>query len=315
MDKHSAVSEDNTVPRKVAPPDLADLLTSWLLALNAERKSPKTVKLYGDGVRMFLRWCQETSTAAELTKPAVHGFIVSLLDDGAEAATARARQGAIKRFSAWLALAAEGEIDADQLLGMKSPKIDVKVSDPLTDDELRLLIKACQGKTMRDRRDKAIVRLMAETGMRAGECAGLALADVDLGRNLAVVRRGKGGKGRFVPFGPQTAAAIDRYQRLRRSHLLAASTALWLGDRGKTFSYTALHRSLGYRAKAAGIERFHPHLLRHTAATRWLAAGGSEGGLMAVAGWRKRDMLDRYVAATASERAAAEARSLGLGEL
>jgi integrase/recombinase XerD len=284
-----------------------------VLALSAERKSPKTVKLYSEGVRMFLRWCEETGTTPELTKPAAHAFIVSLLDNGAEAATARARHGALRRFCAWLA--AEGEIDDDRLLGMKPPKVDTKVSDPLTNDELRALIKACQGKAMRDRRDEAIIRLMAETGMRAGEVAVLAITDVDLGRGIAVARRGKGGRGRIVPFGPQTAAAIDRYQRLRRNHLLSGTMALWLGDRGKTFSYTALHRSIGYRAKVAGIDRFHPHLLRHTAASRWLAAGGSEGGLMAVAGWRKRDMLDRYVAATASERAAAEARGLNLGDL
>ena len=65
----------------------------------------------------------------------------------------------------------------------------------------------------------------------------------------------------------------------------------------------------------AGLKGFHPHVLRHTAASRWLSAGGTEGGLMAIAGWSSRDMLDRYARATASERAAAEARTLGLGEL
>jgi integrase/recombinase XerD len=73
-----------------------------------------------------------------------------------------------------------------------------------------------------------------------------------------------------------------------------------------------VHFTLGRRAEAAGIRGFHPHVLRHTAAHRWLAAGGSEGGLMAVAGWARRDMLDRYAAATANERAAAEAKSLNL---
>lgn len=55
--------------------------------------------------------------------------------------------------------------------------------------------------------------------------------------------------------------------------------------------------------------------MRHTYATRWLRAGGSEGGLMAVAGWSTRAMIDRYTAASASERAAAEARNLALGNL
>ena len=61
--------------------------------------------------------------------------------------------------------------------------------------------------------------------------------------------------------------------------------------------------------------RAPPHVLRHTAATRRLAAGGSVGGLMAVAGWTRRDMIDRYTAATAAERAADEARTHGLGDL
>ena len=90
---------------------------------------------------------------------------------------------------------------------------------------------------------------------------------------------------------------------------------MWVGDRGKGFSYDGLYVALRYRAQIAGIERFHPHLLRHTAATRWLAAGGSEGGLMAVAGWARRDMIDSYTAATAADRAAVESRGLALGDL
>ncbi len=75
--------------------------------------------------------------------------------------------------------------------------------------------------------------------------------------------------------------------RLRTHHRLASSPALWLGDRGKGFSYDALHKALATRAAAAGINGFHPHRMRHTAAHRWLAAGGSEAGLMAVAGWTR----------------------------
>ena len=58
-----------------------------------------------------------------------------------------------------------------------------------------------------------------------------------------------------------------------------------------------------------------PHKLRHTAAHRWLAAGGSESGLMAMAGWTRTDMLVRYTRATAAERAADEAARLNLGDL
>jgi integrase len=77
--------------------------------------------------------------------------------------------------------------------------------------------------------------------------------------------------------------------------------------------YNGLDKAMKVRARQAGVPGFHLHLLRHTAASRWLSAGGSEGGLMAVAGWRSREMLDRYTRATAAERAAAESRSLNLG--
>ena len=299
--------------RKAVALDLEAMLPSWELSMRAERKSASTITNYARGVRSFLRWCADNGHSPALDKTLAKMWVADLLDAGAEPATATARQLGLRRFSAWLE--DEGEIPDDPLLGLRSPKIDKKVTDSLTDDELRRLIKACAGKDFRDRRDEAIVRLMAETGMRAGEVVGLEVADVNLDRGLATVTRGKGGKGRISPFSPQTGLAIDRYLRLRRIHRLADSPTLWLGDRGKGLSYDGLYVALKYRAGLAGLTGFHPHLMRHTAATRWLRAGGSEGGLMAVAGWATRDMIDRYTGASASERAADEARGLNLGDL
>jgi len=315
IDKHSACSQDIDMPRRPPPPplDVTTLLDSWLLHLRAERKSPATLKVYGDGVRRFLTWAQAEDTPALLDRPTVNAFTAALLDGGAEPATARARQVALRRFSAWLT--EEGEQENDELLTLKPPKLDTKVTPSLTSDELRALVKACTGVDLRDRRDEAIVRIMAETGMRAGEVISLTVHDVDLARGGAVVRRGKGGKGRTVPFGAQTGRAIDRYLRVRRSHALAETPPLWLGDRSKGFSYHGLHGALRSRAGLAGLTNFHPHVLRHTAAARWLAAGGSEGGLMAVAGWSRRDLIDRYTAHTSAARAADEARGLNLGDL
>lgn len=72
------------------PASLAELLLSWQVALNAENKSPNTIAQYRDGVHAFLRWCEQTDTAPELSKPAVQGFLASLLNGGAQPATARA---------------------------------------------------------------------------------------------------------------------------------------------------------------------------------------------------------------------------------
>jgi site-specific recombinase XerD len=293
--------------------DIAALLPSWQLALRAERKSPGTVKTYSAGVEGFLRWCQSTGTEPELTKPTVQAFVASVLDGGAEAATAHARLKGVRLFSAWLA--DEKEIDEDPLEGMRSPKLDTKVVKALSVDQIRLLIKACAGSRLIDRRDEAIIRFMVESGARASEVVDIQVADVDLQRGLVTIRRGKGGKGRVVPIGPQTGIAIDRYLRARRSHRLAGTGALWLGGGGKTFGYHALDAGLKARADIAGIEDFHAHLLRHTFATRWKAAQGTDDGLMAIAGWSSRTMIDRYAGAAAEERAAAESRALGLGDL
>jgi site-specific recombinase XerD len=294
-------------------PDLAELLESFTLHLHAENKSPATVKIYSNGVRAFLTWCDRSGVDPALDRPTVDKFVAGLLAAGAEPATARSRQLAVRRFSAWLA--AEDEIPEDQVARMSPPKLDVKTVQPLSDDDLRALLAACKGAEFRDKRDEALIRFMAETGARAGEVLGLTVADVDLSAGMAVIRRGKGGKGRRVPFGPRTGSALDRYLQARRWHRLAGSEALWLGQGGKGFQYHGLRDTLRYRAARAGIEGLHPHLFRHTAAHRWLEAGGSEGGLMSVAGWTRPDMLLRYTRARAEQRAAEEAKRLHLGDL
>lgn len=310
LDRHAAFSQDIGM----AYLDLASLLDSWTLHLRAERKSPQTIDSYLAGLRGFLSWCEQTGTDPVLERGTVNAFVAYLLDDrSAEAATARARQLALRRFSSWLA--EEGEIPRDELLGLKPPKLDQKIVERLTDDQCRALIKACSGKTFRDRRDEGLLRFMLESIVRAGEVVNMTTADVDLGAGLAVIRRGKGGKGRRVPFGPATARSIDRYLRMRRTHRLANTPPLWLGDRGRGFTYSGLYTALRYRADLAGIEGFHPHVTRHTAAQRWLDAEGTEGSLMSIAGWANRNQLDRYTRATAAQRAAEEARRLNLGDL
>jgi integrase/recombinase XerD len=299
--------------RRKAPLDLDQLLVSWRRHMTAEHKSPATIALYDRGVRSFLAWCEFRCAAKEFNRSTMTSFVADLLTGGREPATARAYQLACRRFATWLY--EEGELDRDPLVGLKPPKLDAKVVPVLSTDQLKALLAACAGTSFRDRRDDALIRLMVETGLRAGEAVALTTEDVDLDAGMATIRRGKGGKGRRVPFGPQTTRALDRYLRLRRGHPLAGSGQLWLADNGRSFGYDGLRATLVHRAELAGIKGFHPHVLRHTAAHRWLAAGGSEGGLMATAGWANRQMLDRYAAATAAERAADEARRLGLGDL
>src|SRR4051812_4062385 len=101
-----------------ARPDLAELLDSWLLHLRAERKSPETVKSYGDGVRAYLTWCETNGRPVVLDRRQLREFIDDLLTSGAKPATAVSRHLSVRRFSGWLT--EEGEQDTDPLLGLRA---------------------------------------------------------------------------------------------------------------------------------------------------------------------------------------------------
>jgi site-specific recombinase XerD len=297
---------------------LLALFPEWQLALRAENKAPGTIAVYTDGAQRYLAWCQRTQFAP-MIRTTLQTWMAHLLDAGSAPGTVRTRHQAVRRFTVWVI--ATGTMQADPFWGIKGPVLRQKMITPLSDAELRALIGTCTSPTFRvdepfhHRRDKAIIRLMMETGIRAGETIALQVGDVDLDAGRVTIRRGKGGRGRVVPVGATTSAVLRAYLNLRARHRCADSLELWLGERGTRFGYDGLSRALRRRAARAGIAGFHPHKLRHTAAHRWLAAGGSESGLMAIAGWTRTDMLVRYTRAHASGRATYEAARLNLGEI
>ena len=198
------------------------------------------------------------------------------------------------------------------MLTLRSPKLDDRAVPSLTDDEMRRLIKACDGPALQDKRDKAMVVLFAETGLRASELLDLDMSDIDLAGCVLLVRRGKGGKGRRVSFSVSCATVLDRIYE----HAAVIPDRCG-SDSAARSVYEGMASALKARAKLAGVTGFHVHRLRHTSAVRWLAAGGTETGLMAQSGWRSRQMIDRYIKTASEELAAKEfgRLDLGLGDL
>ena len=141
------------------------------------------------------------------------------------------------------------------------------------------------------------------------------MGDLDLVNRIVAVRHGKGDRARVSRFDPATAAGLDRYKRVRGRHRLAGRPELWLGHRGP-LTRKGIPRILDKRTAQAGLPHVHPHQLRHTWADRWLAAGGNEGDLQRLGGWESAEVMRRYGAVRATDRALAAYDDIApMGEL
>jgi len=306
---HGWLTHRTITPPKTPPaPEVAGLLASFLRHLKAANRSPATLLSYEGAVSAcwaYLAAQRMPLPVADVRREHLETF---LIDQQARlrATTARTRFAALHRFFAWLV--EEGELTHSPMERMVRPSVEVKPPPVLTPAQIAAMLKVCNGRSFKDRRDQAVLRLLLDTGMRRAEIAGLTVDDVDLDAQIATVR-GKGNRYRHCPFGSKTAVALDRYLRMRASHRHAARPSFWVSRFG-ALSSAGVYRIVYERAAEAGIpKKLHPHLFRHTFAAQYRKDGGQEGELMRLGGWRSIQVMRRYGEAEEDRRAIEAYRS------
>lgn len=310
----TAVADDTTIRNTILSTSTAvrPLVESWVRSLRADGKSPRTIENYVAAVRALTHWCEQTGSPllpSEQTADTIRGFMGDMDMELARSSVVTFYR-CLQQWFRWLV--DEDEIHVSPMARTKAPKLTESVIPVLSDDDLRNLLAVTSGRTWVDRRDHAIIRVFIDTGMRLGELVGLRNVDVDLDHQTLLVL-GKGDRYRLAPFGDKTATSLDRYKRARDQRPQASSPMFWLGTRG-TLGGNGVGAMLRARGDQAGVPDLHAHRFRHTAAHRWLAAGGAEGDLMRIAGWKNPAMLQRYGRSAAEERAREAHKRLGLGD-
>lgn len=167
----------------------------------------------------------------------------------------------VRAFMRWLVR--RGKLRVNPLLEVRRPVLPDEARVGLSVDDARALVKAA-GKSPEPVRDRALVVLMLDTGLRREEVAGVTVAGLDCRRRLLTVKRGKGGKGRLVPVSSRALRAVRAWLSVsgRQSNDSLFGLTRW-----------GVRSVVARLGRLAGV-KVSPHVLRHTFAT--LYAGDIE---------------------------------------
>lgn len=311
---------------------LSQAIEGFVLSRTADGISQSTLAIYRHFLRLLTRYLDDPDCAA-ITEQQIIAFAAWLQTDYVPTRPGGKQHplspssisnawSATRSFFAW----------AEQRLGLarldlvwKRPRVFQEAIQPFSQEDVQRLLAATQytatAKTERRRafktkrptalRDRAILLLLLDTGIRAGECARLLVGDLDFATGDVAIRRfGTGRKthGRHVRVSARTAAALWDYLSQRPTP--RPDDPLFLSTRTKRAldrnRLANLIEDLGARA---GVSDAHPHRLRHTFAIEYLRNGGDIYTLQSLLGHSELDMVKRYLALARADLADAHRRA------
>jgi site-specific recombinase XerD len=287
---------------------LSDLTQFFEFHNRTEGKSERTIGWYNEVLGRFARFLERDGCSLliqDIGEPEVRAFIAYLQtkykwvgDDDVVVRTARLssegiqnRVRALKAFFGWLQR--EGYTPEYRLKNLRNFRTQQKVEDILTEDEVGKMLAVCDVRTHWGARDHAMLMLLLDSGLRMSELIGLQLRDVDLEAGALKVL-GKGNKERIVPFGAAAQKSLWRYIHHIRPEPQQTDCVFLTMD-GTPFTRDGFRSVINRVGRRAAVPRLHPHLCRHTFATRYLINGGDVFSLQQILGHTTLEMVRRYV--------------------
>ena len=312
---------------------LSDAIAGFLMFTRAEGFSEGTVKLYRFNLDILLRKLGDREMN-KITETDLRGFFVYLRevyhkekghpDKPLAGATLRNFWKAIRSLFEWSK--EEHLVKERPDISIKMPGNNPKIIMPLEEHEVKALLSNAemsrevdgQGKRTNYRfkrhtgaRDVALLILLLDTGIRAGEASRLNIADVDLAEGQIYIRPfGNSGiktKSRVIPVGKATSRALWKYKTtLEDQEPNDPFFVTMTGRRMNQGAMLMLVRSLGDKA---GVKNCHPHRLRHTFAIQYLRNGGDIFTLKNILGHNSLDMVEHYLQLAQSDTTSAHRKA------
>jgi site-specific recombinase XerD len=277
------------------PPTLEIEIQDFLLDRQIRKLSPKTIRWHKACLAKWQVFCVLSDVAAteQVTPKLLRLFLVHLETKGHNEGGISHIYRSVKTFLRWY----EDEYEPPT---WKSPTRKVKVKapssaplDPLSIDDFNAMLAACERKTLAGERDRAVLYMFLDSGMRHQELTDLLVGDVNLANGEVTIRKGKGGKARTVFIGATTRRALLHYLRYRGP--LPPSAPLWIGKGNRRLNKDGIRQIVRRRAADAGIPEPGLHAFRRAFAVNSLRNGMSIVTLQRLLGHSTLAIINRYL--------------------
>lgn len=219
----------------------------------------------------FLR-TQKVEKSKDVTETNLNSYILDLEKKGMAAATVSRNIASMKAF--YLYMLKNGEVTTDPAEHLKAPKVEKKIPDILSVEEIERLLAQPGDRTAKGLRDKAMMELLYATGIRVTELISLRLDDVNWKLDYIICRDRN--KERIIPFGSKARKALDHYMKSARAELVGEKECdmLFPNCSGEGMSRQGFWKLLKQYVKQAGIQmEITPHTLRHSFAAHLVDNG------------------------------------------